>query len=66
MKVGDRKFDQIVSKAWKYCSTAVRSRQVQVSYNVSVAGEVNMDDDQALIAVSSDIEAESDGEGKHF
>ncbi|KAI9569772.1 hypothetical protein HD554DRAFT_2247270 [Boletus coccyginus] len=66
MKVGDGKFDQIVSGAREYCSAAVRSRQVQVSYDVSAAGEINMDDDRVLIVVSSDIEAESDGEGKPF
>ncbi|KAI9459972.1 hypothetical protein HD554DRAFT_2135050 [Boletus coccyginus] len=62
MKVGDGKFDQIISGAREYCSTAVHSRQAQVSYDVSAAGEINMDDDRALIVVSSDIEAESDGE----
>ena len=66
MKVGDRKFDQIISRAQEYCSAAVRSRQVQVPYDVSAAGRVNMDDDRALIAVSSNIEAESNGKGKHF
>lgn len=68
MKVGDRKFDQIVSGAWEYCSTAIHSRQAQAAHDVSesATGEANMDDDQALIAVSSDIEAdsESDDEGK--
>lgn len=66
MKVGNKKFDRIVSGARGYCGTTVRSRQAQVSYDASTAGDVNMDDDRALIAVSSDIEAELDGEGKHF
>ncbi|KAI9569829.1 hypothetical protein HD554DRAFT_2087764 [Boletus coccyginus] len=43
--------------------TAMHSRQAQVSYDVSAAGKINMDDDQVLIVVSSDIEAESDVPG---
>ncbi|KAI9454021.1 hypothetical protein HD554DRAFT_2331831 [Boletus coccyginus] len=59
-----------VERALTLYSTGVKEvptkRQVQVSYDVSAAGEINMDDDRALIVVSSDIEAESDGEGKPF
>ena len=47
-------------------STAICSRQAQATHDVSesAAGEANMDDDQVLIAVSSDIEADSESADK--
>ena len=62
IKVGDRKFDQIISRTWEYCSTAICSRQAQATHNVSesAAGRADMNNDQILIAVSFDIEADSE------
>ncbi|KAI9463120.1 hypothetical protein HD554DRAFT_2041017 [Boletus coccyginus] len=53
------KFGQILDGAQKCCNAAVQSRQVQVSQHILTT---DMLDDCALIAVSSDIEVESDGE----
>ncbi|KAI9569313.1 hypothetical protein HD554DRAFT_2038258 [Boletus coccyginus] len=59
------KFGQILDGAWKYCNTAVQSKQAQVSQHVlttDTVDDTDMLDDHVLIAVSSDIEVESDGE----
>ena len=66
MKVSDGEFAQIINGAWEYCNTANHSRQARLFHNGLTAGEVNMDNDWAMIVVSSDIEAESDGEGESF
>jgi hypothetical protein len=66
MKVSDGKFAQIINSAREYCNTANCSRQARLSHKGLTAGKVDKDDDWAMIVVSSDIEAESDGEGEPF
>lgn len=63
-RIGEGKFGEIINGVQEYCNTAVQSRQAQVSQHVSAADDTDMLDDWALIAVSSNIEAESDNGGK--
>jgi len=67
LKIGEGKFGQILNRTWKSCNIAVQSRQAQVSQHVlttNIVNDTDMLDDHALIAVSSDIEVESDSEGQ--
>ncbi|KAI9570036.1 hypothetical protein HD554DRAFT_2037711 [Boletus coccyginus] len=61
LRIGEGKFGEIINRTWEYCNAAVQSRQAQVSQHISAMDNTDMLDDQTLIAVSSNIDAESDG-----